>query len=128
VKVTDFGLARAAGTGKGITAPGSALGTPMYMAPEQVAAKESTARTDVYALGTILYEALTGAPPHQGRSVMEIYRKTMLEEVVAPAKKNPKVTPALEAIVMKALQKAPESRHADGGVLADELAKFLASS
>jgi serine/threonine-protein kinase len=125
VKVTDFGLARIVSVGKGITAPGSALGTPMYMAPEIVSAKEATPRSDVYALGTILYEALTGTPPHVGRNVMDIYRKTMLEEVVPPGKKNPNVTPALEAIVLKALQKAPEKRHADAGVLADELKRFL---
>jgi serine/threonine protein kinase len=125
VKVTDFGLARVISGGKGITAPGSALGTPMYMAPEIVSAKEATPRSDVYALGTILYEVLTGTPPHVGRNVMDIYRKTMLEAVVPPGQKNPKVTTALEAVVMKALQKAPEQRQADAGVLADELKKFL---
>ncbi len=125
VKVTDFGLARVISGGKGITAPGSALGTPMYMAPEIVSAKEATPRSDVYALGTILYEVLTGTPPHVGRNVMDIYRKTMLEAVVPPGQKNPKVSPALEAVVLKALQKAPENRQADAGVLADELKKFL---
>lgn len=126
VKVTDFGLARAATQEKAITVPGSAIGTPMYMAPELVSAKEATARADVYALGTILYEALTGAPPHVGRSVMEIYRKTMLEEVIAPGRKNPRVDAALDAIVLKALQKAPEARYAEGGALADELKRYLA--
>jgi serine/threonine-protein kinase len=125
VKVTDFGLAREADLGKGITAAGSALGTPMYMAPEQVSAKPSTPRTDVYALGIILYEALTGASPHAGRSVMEIYKKTMLEEPLPPSRKNPKVSPALDAIVMKALQKSPELRPPDGSAVADELKGFL---
>jgi len=125
VKVTDFGLARVISGGKGITAPGSALGTPMYMAPEIVSAKGASPRSDVYALGTILYEVLTGTPPHVGRNVMEIYRKTMLEAVVPPTAKNPKVAPALEAVVLKALQKAPEGRQANAGVLADELKKFL---
>ena len=125
VKVTDFGLARVISVGKGITAPGSALGTPMYMAPEVVSAREATPRSDVYALGTILYEVLTGTPPHVGRNVMDIYRKTMLEAVVPPRQKNPDVAPALEALVLKALEKAPEHRQADAGVLADELKKFL---
>jgi len=124
VKVTDFGLARETDAGKGITAAGSALGTPMYMSPEQVSAKPSTPRTDVYALGIILYEALTGAPPHAGRGVMEIYKKTMLEEPVPPGQKNPKVPPLLEAIVMKALQKAPD-RRPDAVALADQLKGFL---
>ncbi|HLY08592.1 MAG TPA: serine/threonine-protein kinase [Planctomycetota bacterium] len=127
VKVTDFGLARAT-SGKAITAPGSALGTPMYMAPELVSAKEATARADVYALGTILYEALTGTPPHVGRNVMEIYRKTMLEEAVPPARKNPKVEPQLDGIVMKALQKAPEARYEDAGALADDLQRYLGTA
>lgn len=124
VKVTDFGLARAS-SGKAITVPGSAIGTPMYMAPELVSAKEPTVRADVYALGTILYEALTGAPPHVGRSVMEIYRKTMLEEIVPPGRKNPKVDSTLDAIVMKALQKNPDARHPDGGALAEDLKRYL---
>jgi serine/threonine-protein kinase len=123
VKVTDFGLARAP-AGKSITAPGSALGTPMYMAPELVSAKEATARADVYALGTILYEALTGTPPHVGRNVMEIYRKTMLEAAVPARQKNPRVDPALDAIVMKALQKAPEARYPEAGAMADDLRRF----
>jgi serine/threonine-protein kinase len=125
VKVTDFGLARASTSVKAITAPGSAIGTPMYMAPELVSAKEAHASADVYALGTILYEALTGTPPHVGRSVMEIYRKTMLDEVVPPGKKNPKVEVELDAIVMKALQKAPAARYGEAGALADALRGYL---
>jgi serine/threonine-protein kinase len=128
VKVTDFGLARDTDAAKAATAAGSALGTPMYMAPEQVSAKPSTPRTDVYALGIILYEALTGTPPHAGRGVMEIYKKTMLEVPPPPSTKNPKVSPSLDAIVMKALQKSPDLRHPDGGALADDLAAFLGSA
>ena len=127
VKVTDFGLARDTDTTKAITVTGSAVGTPMYMAPEQVAAKPSTPQTDVYALGIILYEAMTGTPPHTGRGVMEIYRKTMLEMPAPPRAKNPKVTPELEAVIMKALQKKPELRHPDAGALADDLKKLLGS-
>ncbi|MBI3855409.1 MAG: protein kinase [Planctomycetes bacterium] len=125
VKVTDFGLARDTDATKAITAVGSALGTPMYMSPEQVSAKPSTPRTDVYALGIILYEGLTGTPPHAGRGVMEIYKKTMLEVPIPPSRKNPKVSPALDAIVMRTLQKPPELRHPEGGALADDLAAFL---
>lgn len=125
IKITDFGLARTSESGKGITAPGYALGTPSYMAPEQVSAKATTPRTDVYALGVILYEALTGSPPHVGRGEMEIYRKTMLEEAVPASRKNPKVPPPLDAIVMKALQKSPDLRQPEGNALARELADFL---
>jgi len=125
VKVTDFGLAREVEMGKGITAAGSALGTPMYMAPEQVSAKPSTPRTDVYALGIILYESLTGTPPHAGRGVMEVYKKTMLEIPPPPSRKNPKVSAAMDAIVMKALQKAQDQRHPDADTLAAELRGLL---
>jgi serine/threonine-protein kinase len=127
VKVTDFGLARAP-AGKSITVAGSALGTPMYMAPELVSAKEATPRSDVYSLGVILYEALTGTPPHVGRSEMEIYRKTMLQEIVPPGRKNPRVDARLDAVVMRALQKAPEARHAEAGALADDLLRYLGTA
>ena len=125
VKVMDFGLARDTDAAKSVTVTGSAVGTPMYMAPEQVSAKPTSPRTDVYALGIILYEALTGSPPHHGRGILEIYRKTMLEVPPPPSTKNSKVSPLLDAIVMKSIQKAPEQRHPDGGALADDLAAFL---
>jgi serine/threonine-protein kinase len=121
VKVADFGLARELDRAKGVTATGAALGTALYMAPEQVSAKPATPRTDIYALGIILYEALTGASPHAGRGLMEIYKKTMLEEPVPPSKKNPKVSLVMDAVILKALQKAPEQRHRDATELADEL-------
>jgi serine/threonine-protein kinase len=126
VKVMDFGLARDIDIQQSVTASGSSVGTPMYMAPEQVSAKAATPRTDVYALGIILYEALTGTPPHKGRGILEIYKRTMLEMPPPPSTKNPKVSPRLDAIIMKALQKAPDRRQADAGALADELAAFLA--
>jgi serine/threonine-protein kinase len=121
VKVADFGLAREMDLAKGVTASGSALGTALYMAPEQVSAKPATPRTDVYALGIILYEALTGASPHAGKGLMDIYKKTMLEVPVPPSKKNPKVSSRMDAIVMKALQKDQDKRHPDAGTLANEL-------
>jgi len=125
VKVTDFGLARDTDAAKAATVAGSALGTPMYMAPEQVSGKPSTSRTDVYAFGIILYEGVTGTGPHAGRNIIEIYKKTMLEMPPPPSAKNPKVSPRLDAIVMKALQKPPDLRHADASVLADDLAALL---
>jgi eukaryotic-like serine/threonine-protein kinase len=121
VKVADFGLAREMDIAKGVTATGSALGTALYMAPEQVSAKPATPRTDIYALGIILYEALTGASPHAGRGLMDIYKKTMLEMPVPPSKKNPKVSIVMDAVIMKALQKAPEQRHRSATELAEEL-------
>jgi serine/threonine-protein kinase len=121
VKVADFGLAREMDLAKGVTATGSALGTALYMAPEQVSAKPATPRTDIYALGIILYEALTGTSPHAGKGLMDIYKKTMLEMPVPPSKKNPKVSLVMDAVIMKALQKAQQQRHRDATELADEL-------
>src|SRR5262249_19097750 len=74
VKVADFGLARELDMVRGVTATGSALGTALYMAPEQVSAKPATPKTDIYALGIILYEALTGASPHAGKGLMDVYK------------------------------------------------------
>ncbi len=121
VKVADFGLARDMDATRGVTATGAALGTALYMAPEQVSAKPATPKTDIYALGIILYEALTGASPHAGKGLMDIYKKTMLEVPAPPSTKNPKVSVTMNAIIMKALQKAPEQRHQDANGLADEL-------
>jgi serine/threonine protein kinase len=119
-KVTDFGLARRAVPGAAVTH--GVVGTPLYMAPEQVTAKEASPRTDVFALGAVLYEGLTGAPPHAGRSDMEVYRKILLEPVTPPIQKNPSVSQALEAVVLRALEKEPARRQADATALAEELA------
>ena len=118
-KVTDFGLARRVTAGGAATQ--AVLGTPLYMAPEQVTAKEASPRTDVFALGALLYECLTGAPPHAGRSDMEIYRKILLEPALPVRQKNPALSAAIEAVVMKALEKEPAKRHADATEFADSL-------
>jgi serine/threonine-protein kinase len=118
-KVTDFGLARRAVPGAAVTQ--GVMGTPVYMAPEQVTAKEASPRTDVFALGAVLYEGLTGAPPHAGRSDMETYRKILLEPAAPPRQKNPSVSRELEAVVLRALEKEPPKRQADGTQFAEEL-------
>jgi serine/threonine-protein kinase len=128
VKVTDFGLARDTDATKAITMTGSAGGHADVHGAGAGVGEAVDAATDVYALGIILYEAMTGTPPHTGKGVMEIYRKTMLEMPASPRSKNPKVSPELEAIIMKALQKKPELRHPDAGALADELKQFLGGS
>jgi serine/threonine-protein kinase len=118
-KVTDFGLARQAAPGNAVTK--ALLGTPSYMAPEQVTAKEASLATDVFALGTVLYECLTGAPPHAGRSEMETYRKILLEPPIPPRQKNPAVSAELETVLLKSLEKDPARRQPDAGVFAQEL-------
>jgi serine/threonine-protein kinase len=127
-KVGDFGLAYLVGSETGLTRTGSALGTPMYMAPEQLAAGEVpiTPRTDVYALGAILYEILTGRPPHLGDSLMELYGKIAHEEPVPPRRLNARTPRDVETIVLKALDKVPARRYASAREFAEDLGRFLA--
>ncbi len=121
VKIVDFGIAKVAplegraATGPRITAQGSVFGTPEYMAPEQAAGRSDTDhRVDIYALGTILYEMLVGRTPHKGENTIRTIAMQMLDTVVPPSKRNPdaKIPPELEALVMKALSKKREDRHA----------------
>ncbi|HEX7896128.1 MAG TPA: protein kinase [Planctomycetota bacterium] len=119
-KVGDFGLAHLLDSESEVTATGVALGTPLYMSPEQVRGDSAriSPRTDVYALGAILYEALSGAPPHPGDAVPEIYRK-ILEE--APAD----VPGPLGTIALKALEKDPARRYPGAAAFADDLRRAL---
>ena len=126
-KVADFGLAFAAGTETRLTRTGATLGTPLYMAPEQVegAPEDLGPPTDVYALGAILYEVLTGRPPHTGRSAMEIYRRIVIDDPVPPRKLNARVDGDLEAVCLKALEKRPSDRYPTAAEFADDLARHL---
>ncbi len=122
-KVGDFGLAHIDGTATGHTRAGTVMGTPLYMAPEQVRGDLGaiSPRTDVYALGAILYEMLTGRPPHTGQTAVEIYHKILTDEPVPPRKINRDVPRDLETITLFALERSPASRYADAGALADDL-------
>src|SRR5262245_28070474 len=124
-KVGDFGLAHLLVAGTDLTRTGAALGTPQYMAPEQVRgrSKEVTPRTDVYALGAILYEMLTGRPPHEGSDVVELYHKIAQDD---PAPLPASVAPDLRTICFKALEKDPDRRYADAKAFADDLDRHLA--
>jgi PAS domain S-box-containing protein len=112
-----------AGGDSGYTVQGQALGTPAYMAPEQSAGRldRIDRRTDVYGLGAILYEVLTGAPPFGGDSTEEVLRKVREEEPAPPRRLWPEVPPALEALCLRALAKRPEDRPAAAGDLAREV-------
>jgi tetratricopeptide (TPR) repeat protein/predicted Ser/Thr protein kinase len=124
-KVADFGLVHLVDATTELTRTGSALGTPLYMAPEQVEGRvrEITPRTDVYSLGAILYEILTGRPPHQGATPMEIYGKIVGEE---PAPPGPDVPRDLATIALKALDQEPARRYATAADLADDVGRHLA--
>jgi len=125
-KIADFGLARKLDDA-GQTAPGAILGTPSYMAPEQARGDaDLTAAVDVYALGAVLYECLTGRPPFRAATAWETVGQVMSGEVVSPRQLNGKVPRDLETVCLRALHKEPARRYASAQDLADDLGRFLA--
>lgn len=125
--LTDFGLARRTGADDGITHTGDVLGTPHYMAPEQAAGRKGAATTlaDVYSLGAILYELLTGVVPFPGDDLLETLRRVREDEVPPPRQVQPTVDRDLEAVCMKCLAKDPQERYATAAELADDLERWL---
>jgi eukaryotic-like serine/threonine-protein kinase len=126
-KIGDFGLARRLDGGAGITRSGIALGTPSYMAPEQAGEGNAVVgpAADVYALGSILYELLTGRPPfHADRTDVTLYH-VLTRDPEPPAKRNPKVPRDLETICLKCLEKKPSQRYLTAAALAEDLERFL---
>src|SRR5205807_6690341 len=110
--VTDFGLAKKIEAGTGATQTGALVGTPSYMPPEQASGKKGlTTAVDVYALGAILYEMLTGRPPFQGETVLDILRQVIAEEPPLPSSLVASVDPELEAICLHCLEKEPARRY-----------------
>jgi hypothetical protein len=125
--VTDFGLAKRTDGDSGLTQTGAILGTPSYMAPEQAAAKkEITTAVDVYALGAILYEGLTGRPPFRGDTPLDTLLQVMERDPVGPRALNPRVDRDLELICLKCLHNDPRQRYGSAEALADELEHWLA--
>jgi serine/threonine-protein kinase len=127
-KVADFGLAHLVDSTAQLTKTGSSLGTPLYMSPEQVEgrSKDITPRTDVYSLGAILYELVTGRVPHDGETMMEIYRRIVHEEPAAPRMLNPQASEEIETVALKALEKDPERRYPTAKEFGEDLARYLA--
>jgi tRNA A-37 threonylcarbamoyl transferase component Bud32 len=127
-KVADFGLAHLLDAPADLTRSGTPLGTPHYMSPEQVQGRveEIAPRTDVYALGAILYEALTGRTAHQGETTIELYQKILRDDPVAPRTIDPAAPRDLETIALKALRREASARYAGAGEVADDLARYLA--
>ena len=110
-KVTDFGIAKAGASD--MTQTGSIMGTAQYLSPEQAQGYSVSAPSDLYSVGIILYEMLTGRVPFEGESAVTIALKQVSEPPVPPSQHNPQVPPALEAVVLRALEKDPARRFAD---------------
>jgi WD40 repeat protein/tetratricopeptide (TPR) repeat protein len=133
-RITDFGLAKLVEGEPGASAPGvqtesgAIVGTPCYMAPEQAGghSKEVGPAADVYALGAILYELLTGRPPFQGETVLDVLLQVRAQEPVLPSSLRARLPRDLETICLKCLEKAPARRYASAQALADDLERFLA--
>ena len=111
VKVLDFGIAKVANGPKRLTRVGEVLGTPHYMSPEQCEGDGVDHRTDIYALGVLLYEMVTGHVPHDADTMMGILTKQMYEDPIPPKVRVPQVSEQLEQLIMRCLEKKPEQRY-----------------
>src|SRR5262249_51140271 len=131
-KLADFGLAKVlsgggARPGDTLTRDGAIQGTFEYMAPEQAVgdSRKIDRRTDVHALGVLLYELLTGRVPFRGETLIETLRKVEREEPIAPRRLRPDLPRDLEVICLKCLEKSREKRYATAALLAEDLGRFL---
>jgi serine/threonine-protein kinase len=122
LRIMDFGIAKAAGmrrlTFTGFT---NAMGTPDYMAPEQVKGKRGDERTDIYSLGAVLYEMVTGSAPFEGPTPYAIMNARLTGDPVAPRKVNPKIPEQVEEIILHAMERDPANRYASAAALKAEL-------
>lgn len=127
-KISDFGLAKRLNDDKGLTKTGEVMGTPAYMAPEQAsgAFKGVGPAADIYSLGAMLYECLTGRPPFDGTDAMDIVLQVLSDEPLRPRQLQPTLPRDLETICLKCLEKTPRRRYATALALAEDLERWLA--
>lgn len=125
-KLTDFGLAKRIDEKSDIPEEGHTLGTPFYLSPEQARGdKNIDGRTDIYSMGVILYEILTGQVPFRSNTLMELYNRIMNEDPVSPRRINKRIDKNISTICLKAMSKEPEERYQTAQELADDLSRYL---
>ena len=129
VKVLDFGIAKAfTEAATRITGSGAAIGTPAYLSPEQISGAEIDHRADLYAMGCLLHELLTGQTPFRGDSPFAVMHQHLYAEPEPVSRLRPQVPPAVQAVILRALRKDPEERFADAGQMRAALADALTQS
>ncbi|HEV2780348.1 MAG TPA: Stk1 family PASTA domain-containing Ser/Thr kinase [Actinophytocola sp.] len=126
VKVMDFGIARAVADGQAaVTQTAAVIGTAQYLSPEQARGESVDARSDVYAAGCVLYELLTGEPPFTGDSPVAVAYQHVREDPKPPSALNPRVSPALDAVVLKAMAKGAANRYQSAAEMRTDLVRVL---
>ncbi len=125
VKLTDFGVARMADVGAAQHDAGTMVGTPSFMSPEQIAGQPVGPRSDIFAVGIILYQFLTGERPFRGQGMFAVQQKIMYEQPVPPSLINPLLSPMFDRIVLRALAKRPEERYPNAHSLKEDLKRAL---
>src|SRR5271154_6722701 len=124
IKVTDFGIARAVNTEESLTQTGAVMGTATYFSPEQAEGMGVDSRSDIYSLGVVLFEMVTGRPPFMGDTPVAVASKHVRENPPTPRDINPSIPPTFEAIILKAMAKNPDHRYATAEDLRADLLRF----
>lgn len=126
VKVADFGIARAWDDSDNLTKTGAVIGTATYFSPEQAQGHTADARSDIYSVGVVMYELLTGQPPFSGESPVAVAYQHVQQNPEPLSKLNPNVPPGLEAIVLKAMAKEPNDRYQSAAEMVEDIDRLLA--